>query len=930
MLKRTVLYGILFLCGSVLGKGNSFVIFDANSSSGKFACKLASGVTVSGMRIDEKRGFEKSGAMDISAQDKISLRFYAAEKTECSVLFKSGKGEFKKVFKSSTGEQIVILPKGVFERTQGCSGWSKIEKIEFKILKKGASLLLSGIAALPKSQVLPQKGLFLYKEITMTNPIGYAWPLYAIVDEEKYPKKGMENAGRTLQKYLEEMYGSKLPLNPRSFEMKKGASNIIFVGKKASLKSGAIDESTLKKQGFSGLVVRVKNGSLAIAGDSLQGTIYGVYRFLEKQGLKFYARGCFSKNPRIPGAIKAMEFEDKPFFEGKRCSAPFCIYGDSSSGFSLGDPRIAGIDEKYLCDRSLWIDHTAAFLVPKKLYMKEHPEYYILRGDGKRLKSDTPDVRLMLCQTNPGGIKVAAERALKWIEKQKDRKYFVIQQGDDMEACMCETCKAMRKKGFNESDLMLYWVNSIAKEIAKKYPDKRLLCYAYVSTQPPPNKLKLEYNVQLLYCPWPTKISAPNGFRDFDAPENVIAHDEIIGWIKQCGPENLGIYDYNAMVVLSLKGMADRVKWCARNGMKGGFWYCGQNQTFHDLFAYVHSQLNWDPFQDTSKLMRDFIRNYYGKAAPAMMEIIFGIYNRLDSDDKNNGRIPAREFFDKNFVEKTLALFAKAIKLAPEKIKPGIEKDEMNFLINGIYSLKIAGREDIPKEELESFGLLLSKYIKLALAEHNAAVECAKKRGKTPPGFGKIINCVWKLANVKIDSENLKDGEIPPRLLELQKNPVETIRKYRVTDFTKKLPNGIKLPAMAFSGAVGPMYYEWKCEGKVAAWVRGSMTDVSVMSAKFRLEKAPEGAAILTIEGQDSDKLWCPPVPIQILLNGNPIFEGPNGFVKHGWSKREFKIPAGLLRKGGNELEIRNLTNSDSRVAHWFMLSYAEITWGDK
>jgi hypothetical protein len=323
--------------------------------------------------------------------------------------------------------------------------------------------------------------------------------------------------------------------------------------------------------------------------------------------------------------------------------------------------------------------------------------------------------------------------------------------------------------------------------------------------------------------------------------------------------------------------------------------------------------------------MRDFIRNYYGKAAPAMEEIIFGIYNRIESDARNNGRVPAREFFSKQFVEKILALFAKAQKLAPEKIKPEIQEDELNFAKNGIRSLRIAGKEKIDKNELETFGLLLSKYIKLELAQHEKLAQRAIKRGKNPPGYNKIINRIWQLTNVKI--EEGKDGKVPARLLGLQNNPLETINKYRITDFTEKLPDGIKLPAMAFSGAVGPMYYKWKCEGKVAAWVRGSMTDVSAMSAKFKLDKIPTGNATLTIEGQDSDKMWCPPVPIQIILNGNLIFEGPNGFVKHGWSKREFKIPSGTLRKGSNELEIKNLANTDSRTAHWFMLSEASITW---
>jgi hypothetical protein len=321
-------------------------------------------------------------------------------------------------------------------------------------------------------------------------------------------------------------------------------------------------------------------------------------------------------------------------------------------------------------------------------------------------------------------------------------------------------------------------------------------------------------------------------------------------------------------------------------------------------------------------LERDFIHAYYGKAAPAMEKIISSIYNRLD-DDKNNKRIPDKSFFSHSFIAETFKLFAKAEKLAPDKIKTEIRNDEYNFVLNGIYAMRPAGREDVSKE----FGMLLSKYIKHALAEHTALVNRAEKKGGKIPGLGKIVKLVWNLTHVEIKTAGLKDKEIPAMLLNIQKDPVNVIKKHMITDFTEKIPSGIRLPAMAFSGGEGPMYYKWKCEGKVAAWVRGSMTDVSKMKAKFALDKLPAGAATLEIEGQDSDKLWCPNAPIQILINKTLIYEGLNGFIKNGWSKRKFKVADGIINKGDNVIEIRNLVSSDSRSAHWFMISEAKLTW---
>ncbi len=856
------------------------------------------GITLSG---PGKWSLEKK--TDQSKAQNVTIRFYTSDSGSLELTLNSGSGKFSRVIKIFPGEQLKIIPRGTFNRIGSGMSWSKLSAINIE-LKSQVKIVLTGISFHNRTNCIPVTGLWMLKKITPVNHIGTAWPLYAIVDQTVYPK--VENAGKSLQKWLNELYKVKLPLNPKDIKTVKKLNNIILVGREAVIKADAVAEAELKKQGFNGFVVTIKNGSLCIAGESLQGTNYGVYKFLEKQGLKFFARNVFTKKYSPGNVITAVEFADKPFFNGKRITAPFCIYGDSSSGFSLGDPRKAGIDKVYPCDKTLWIDHTAAFLVPKKLYLKEHPEYYLLGANGKRLSMNTPDVRLMLCQTNSGGIRIAAERAIKWIAKQKNRKYFVIQQGDDMEACCCAECKAKRAQGWNESDLMLNWINSIARIIAKKYPDKYLLCYAYVSTQPAPQKLSPEKNVQLLYCPWPNLISAPNGFRDFNAPENVIAGSQLNDWLKISNPESIGIYDYNAGRVLTLRGMADRVKWSSRKGMKGGFWYCGQNKTFAKLFTYVHAQLNWNPFQNVRTLEKEFIKSYYGKAAPVMGNIIESIYDRLDEDNRNNGRIPAPEFFSKEFTAQLIAWFKEAIKLAPEKLKKEIANDESSVLYNGLLALKMTNWHDASPEQLEVLCKILPAYIKLEL---NKTFQPDRVRKQ-------LTGLIWNCLHIK---------STPEVLAELEKNPLQAIKKYQITKFTKKIPNGIIIPAMAFSGGEGPRYYKWKCEGKVAAWIRGSMTEQSVMKAKFNWTEDIDKAYTLGIDGQDSDKLWCPPAPIRISINDTVIFEGPNGFKKHGWSLKKFPVQPGVLHKGDNIIKIENLANSDSRSAHWFMVSEARI-----
>ena len=172
--------------------------------------------------------------------------------------------------------------------------------------------------------------------------------------------------------------------------------------------------------------------------------------------------------------------------------------------------------------------------------------------------------------------------------------------------------------------------------------------------------------------------------------------------------------------------------------------------------------------------------------------------------------------------------------------------------------------------------------------------------------------------------------QVPLTLAKLIEDPVGTVRSCRVTQFVTPIPDGWRVPADAFTGAEGPRYYLWKCEGKVAVWVRGTMTDVSRTRARLVLQDAPRPRqGLLDVEGQACDKLWCPNVPIQILINKTKVFDGVNPFVKQGWSRAQFPFPAGTLRRGENVIEIRNLADSDSLISHWCMISEVLVRFPD-
>lgn len=141
-----------------------------------------------------------------------------------------------------------------------------------------------------------------------------------------------------------------------------------------------------------------------------------------------------------------------------------------------------------------------------------------------------------------------------------------------------------------------------------------------------------------------------------------------------------------------------------------------------------------------------------------------------------------------------------------------------------------------------------------------------------------------------------------------------------------------------FPGAVGP---EDSCPPRLcvgvparvytARWKQWSSTR---METRFELPGAPATPAKLEIEGQDAVRKWAHggelelTARIAILLNGTGIFSGPSGFARGGWSKRSFTVQPGILRRGGNMLEIANTSASANLNSPWFLLTKVDLLVG--
>jgi len=460
-------------------------------------------------------------------------------------------------------------------------------------------------------------------------------------------------AADELAAYLEKISGKKLPRTEISGQVPKG---VIAVGKLAS-KAGLISAAEQDAASLDGYVVRVAGGRVGICGARDVGTVYGAYALLEHLGVKFYAADC-EIVPKVRDlVIPNCELKAKPFYEFRN------VTGELKLGHTprddMGNPREIGEPGSLV--------HSAAYLLPFDKYSPEHPEYFALQKDGKRLHRDPKKRRfdVHLCLSNPDVCRISAQRQLDLIEKQKDRMFFGVSQGDGFAWCQCEKCKALDAvPGREMTDRLMYYVNEVARAVAAKYPHKRILTLAYThATSPPPEKIMPEPNVMVQFCPYPGRVWCQS--HDLTCEKNKEGFEDLKGWIARC-PKNMYIFDYPRGYKIyyepfgSFYAMKRKLDFYAANGIRG-IYYCGVPSNFRDLFVFVQSRLLWDPKADVEPLIDEFMKVYYGPAAPQIREYFDYFHAEIERrnihqmcEGANPGVVTAE------FSEKALGLFAEA------------------------------------------------------------------------------------------------------------------------------------------------------------------------------------------------------------------------------------------------------------------------------
>jgi hypothetical protein len=464
-----------------------------------------------------------------------------------------------------------------------------------------------------------------------------------------------------LQKFLYEMSGAQLPMVTDAGKFK---GNLILVGrgKLTDQIKPAIDYAKLGEEGFA---LKTSGKRLVITGGRLRGTMYGVYTFLDKLGCRWFTREV-SRIPKMPTIrVAALDEVHTPAFEYRE---PF--FTEAFEKDWAARNRVNGasmqLDESTGGKVTYYpFVHSFNQMIPPEKYFRQHPEWFSLIDGARRADHS------QLCLTNPELLRESVKNVLEWIRANPNARIISVSQNDWTGWCECDNCRrAEQEEGGVHSGPMLRFVNAVAEEVGKKYPDKLIDTLAYWYTEDPPAKVRPRPNVRIRLCP----IGACESHPYEKCPRNAYFMRNLRNWSKITN--QLYIWHYNTNFAHYLLPFPDFDELAAdipmykRHGVVGvfleGAYPTGGGGENAELRSYVMARQLWDTGTKVDQEVNEFLEAVYGKAAKAMRGYYDWMHQQVRFAPDGRGEHiyifmhPKAKYLSREFLDRAKEIFRQA------------------------------------------------------------------------------------------------------------------------------------------------------------------------------------------------------------------------------------------------------------------------------
>lgn len=420
-----------------------------------------------------------------------------------------------------------------------------------------------------------------------------------------------QTAAAELKDYLQQISGASFTVSATP-----GSKNI-YVGYDESFDVyRGVEPYEDESDGFS---IRKINHDLVIYGGRDRGTMYGVFRFLQEYlGVQWYTPDYTKIPKRKRFRLDNISLSEMPKIK-YRYTDFFCAQDIPWMAHNYMSLKSSSSKNSYGMATRYWGTHSMAKLLPASKYYETHPEYFAYKNS-KRLEK-----KGQLCLSNPDVLTIITTEILAVIKKHPKAEIFDVSQLDNENYCTCKKCVALENKYGGHSGLMIWFVNQVAREVKKKYPEKFIGTFAYHNTRPAPANIKPDDNVVVRICANGCCFSHPLSEECNEA--NAAFMKDLDDWCKLT--DNVYIWDYivnygNYMAPFpNIHVLGPNMRMYADHRVVGVFEEAqsgSMGNAFEELKCWLIGQLMWNPDQNADELIFQFIKDYYGKAADDVLD----------------------------------------------------------------------------------------------------------------------------------------------------------------------------------------------------------------------------------------------------------------------------------------------------------------------
>ena len=428
------------------------------------------------------------------------------------------------------------------------------------------------------------------------------------------PQPVEQTAAKELKAYLDEMTQIDWVISSERDVPENAPQILIGHSSRAKKFFPEIDTDQIP---YDGIELHLKGNKLLLTGHKQRGTLYAVNTFLEDiLGVRWWS----AEVQTVP-AYKTFKLRPLNISYAPKLIYRFSYYRGSFEPLFATRMKCnaANIAPEYGDHHRFRMGHTFYPLIPPEKYFADHPEWFS-EIDGVR-----SHVMAQLCLTNDEMRKELTKNLIETLRKNPGATFYSVAQNDWFGYCTCEKCSKLAEEEGAQSGPLIHFVNAVAEEVEKEFPDIYLATYAYQYTRKPPKHVKPRHNVVVQLCTIECSFVQP-----LSGPQNSTFYDDMVGWSKLT--DQLFAYDYltNFWSYILLhpnhRVVAPNIRFFVDHGTIGLFEEADSRNNVGDFILmrnWIASKLMWDPTLDENKLMREFLEGYYGKQATPILLAYF-------------------------------------------------------------------------------------------------------------------------------------------------------------------------------------------------------------------------------------------------------------------------------------------------------------------